>query len=490
MTTIPVVRYVPLRLAVAALVSISLLIPFALPLLKVDFPLKALVVPPASEHTDLNGGQAQSRPSGVPDSIVLAESNASSSASDVAGGASHSGGVSNAGAGKEALAFAPTANISEADPSKAGSASLATPFGLVDLAALIKPERDVIRGKWIKEPEYWLVQNTDPNQYNPGAAVRIPYMPSGGYTLKLRARRMRSGGGVEVPVLYGGKRFGLYLAGGWSGSRTAGIRPEIKSDANFFPTSDWHDVTVSVGPDGIVCEGDGGAHIAWRGDYASIEGESQDIPGAEGLYLKVWEAYDLKSILLIPSGTPSAGRSGRHGELTLAGRWEWRVNGAYKETIEFLDNGTVGGRQDGRWSSVSPSERRYEISWGAIKDTLVLSEDGDSAKGTNNKGDLIEGIRKQDSRASSWATIARPSLAQRLKGTKWINTNNARFEWNADDGALLHNGVQRQWRQIASDRVEVVYSEDHKDILIFDDALQTFDQVVRGVRIEFTGKRQ
>jgi len=79
-------------------------------------------------------------------------------------------------------------------------------------------------------------------------------------------------------------------------------------------------------------------------------------------------------------------------------------------------------------------------------------------------------------------------LADRLKGTKWINTNNVTFEWT-NDGRLLHRGNERQWKPSGDDRVEVVFGKEHVDVIVFDESLKSFKQLIKGGPSSFQGRR-
>ncbi len=79
-------------------------------------------------------------------------------------------------------------------------------------------------------------------------------------------------------------------------------------------------------------------------------------------------------------------------------------------------------------------------------------------------------------------------LADRLKGSRWTNSNKSVFEWTTD-GRLLHNNKERQWRVLDDSRVEITFDPMHKDIIQFDDALTRFTQKIRGGPDTFEGKR-
>jgi hypothetical protein len=82
---------------------------------------------------------------------------------------------------------------------------------------------------------------------------------------------------------------------------------------------------------------------------------------------------------------------------------------------------------------------------------------------------------------------SRTSLANRLKGTRWVNTNKATFEW-MPDGRLLHNSNERQWRVLDENRVEITFEPTKKVTLIFDKDLAHFDQPL-GDGKKFEGRR-
>jgi hypothetical protein len=79
------------------------------------------------------------------------------------------------------------------------------------------------------------------------------------------------------------------------------------------------------------------------------------------------------------------------------------------------------------------------------------------------------------------------NLTNRLKGTKWVNTNKATFEWTPD-GRLLHNNKERQWRVLDENRVEITFDPSKKATLIFDKYLTRFDQPL-GDGKKFEGRR-
>lgn len=80
------------------------------------------------------------------------------------------------------------------------------------------------------------------------------------------------------------------------------------------------------------------------------------------------------------------------------------------------------------------------------------------------------------------------SLKQKLAGTKWINSNNVSFEWTTD-GRFLHKGVERQWKVVGGNRVQIIFGPKHVDTLVFNDSLTQFRQVIKGGRNSFQGRR-
>lgn len=164
--------------------------------------------------------------------------------------------------------------------------------GTVDLLPLIDPPKHTFRGLWKKTNSVLSVVSPSGVNEPAGAALHIDYRPRGAYKLTLRARRNRNGG-LIVPIVFSGRQFGAYLSGGWSGSKIPEARPMIEYPLDFFPTNNWHTVTLDVGPDRILCVGDSGAKLEWEADYASVEGRPADMPDPLSLYLKAWGEYEI-----------------------------------------------------------------------------------------------------------------------------------------------------------------------------------------------------
>jgi hypothetical protein len=71
------------------------------------------------------------------------------------------------------------------------------------------------------------------------------------------------------------------------------------------------------------------------------------------------------------------------------------------------------------------------------------------------------------------------SLTTKLAGSKWMNSNNVSFEWT-NDGRLLHNGVDRNWRALDERRGQITFGPNHVDTLVFNDSFTEFTQLIRG----------
>jgi len=78
-------------------------------------------------------------------------------------------------------------------------------------------------------------------------------------------------------------------------------------------------------------------------------------------------------------------------------------------------------------------------------------------------------------------------LKTALAGTKWMNSANVSFEWTTD-GKFLHRGIEREWRVLDENRVQIVFKPNHKDTLVFDASLSSFKQLIRGGPSSFQGK--
>lgn len=86
------------------------------------------------------------------------------------------------------------------------------------------------------------------------------------------------------------------------------------------------------------------------------------------------------------------------------------------------------------------------------------------------------------------ATAEEEELSQRPKGRQWVNTNKATFEWTAD-GRFLHNGVEREWKVLDGQRVQVIFGPNHKDTREFNADFTRFKQLIRGGPDFFDGRQ-
>jgi serine/threonine protein kinase len=193
----------------------------------------------------------------------------------------------------------PVVMAPEPEPSHSRPAEAINPNEL-NLLSLIDLPAHTIRGQWKDEDGILKVKGRNAAGLIE-AAIQIPYQPKGPYKLIIRARR-REYGGIIAPVVFAGRQFGVYLAGGWKGSKIPNTVPETTAAANFFPSTDWHVVTLHVDSNGVRCEGDSGASIEWHQGYETIEGRPFDIPDARGLYLKVYDDYDIDSLTIEETG--------------------------------------------------------------------------------------------------------------------------------------------------------------------------------------------
>lgn len=67
------------------------------------------------------------------------------------------------------------------------------------------------------------------------------------------------------------------------------------------------------------------------------------------------------------------------------------------------------------------------------------------------------------------------SLAERLRGTKWINTNGVTFEWDETD-TFRHNGKPMKCEVLDDTRIRIDFGKNHIDTFVFDKGLKRFDQ--------------
>jgi hypothetical protein len=102
----------------------------------------------------------------------------------------------------------------------------------------------------------------------------------------------------------------------------------------------------------------------------------------------------------------------------IIGKYDWFVDGSSHRGITHIayegyiidiyesDNPrSAGARVAGFWKLLDKQKRQYLLHWkdpwNEFTDTLVLSEDGNYLKGTNDSGRVIEGKRVRPAKASS-----------------------------------------------------------------------------------------
>ena len=82
--------------------------------------------------------------------------------------------------------------------------------------------------------------------------------------------------------------------------RTQSLRLKLKRA--FFQSKDWHTVTIGVDTNGVRCDGDRGARLVWNQGYGTVQGRPYDIPDATGLYLKVYEQFEIDRLEIVETG--------------------------------------------------------------------------------------------------------------------------------------------------------------------------------------------
>jgi hypothetical protein len=115
----------------------------------------------------------------------------------------------------------------------------------------------------------------------------------------------------------------------------------------------------------------------------------------------------------------------------IIGKYDWLVNGSsHRGTTHIAYEGYIidvyesdnlrsaGARVAGFWKVLDKEKRKYLLHWkdpwNEFKDVLVLSEDGNYLKGTNDIGSVIEGKRVLSSTAPSTGP-AQESATEREK---------------------------------------------------------------------------
>lgn len=103
-------------------------------------------------------------------------------------------------------------------------------------------------------------------------------------------------------VVFAGRQFGVFLAAGYEERKVPNTVPEVRVKANFFQSKDWHTVTIEVDANGVRCDGDRGARLVWNQVYGTVQGRPYDIPDATGLYLKVYEQFEIDKLEIVETG--------------------------------------------------------------------------------------------------------------------------------------------------------------------------------------------
>lgn len=171
-------------------------------------------------------------------------------------------------------------------------------MGEIDLLARVDLTQHVVSGEW--KLDGGVLRARSPKNGRE-AAITLPYRPSGSYRLTVVASREKFGG-IIVPIVFDGKQFGAYLSGGWKGSFIPEIGERTRKEVDFFPTLDQTTITCTVDKIGAVIESSAGARLETKESNYIVKGRPFDIPDERSLYLKVWEAYNIHSIWLLPLG--------------------------------------------------------------------------------------------------------------------------------------------------------------------------------------------
>ncbi len=96
-----------------------------------------------------------------------------------------------------------------------------------------------------------------------------------------------------------------------------------------------------------------------------------------------------------------------------------------------------------------------------------------------------------DHKSDPGPTVGRETLQERLRGTRWRNTNGVVFYWDAK-GTLYRNGAQIEYEVVDDMRLRIRYGDNHSDTFAFDKDLQQFEQFSTsrpGKKPLFSGKR-
>jgi hypothetical protein len=137
----------------------------------------------------------------------------------------------------------------------------------------------------------------------------------------------------------------------------------------------------------------------------------------------------------------------------IIGKYDWLVNGsshrgtthiAYEgyiiDVYESENPRSAGARVAGVWKVLDEEKRQYLLhwknSWNEFKDVLVLSEDGNYLKGTNDVGSLIEGKRV----LSSTAPSAGPAQESATKRERLLRSHRSPFGFKTEGSSHSFRG--------------------------------------------------
>lgn len=127
---------------------------------------------------------------------------------------------------------------------------------------------------------------------------------------------------------------------------------------------------------------------------------------------------------------------------------------------------------------------------GAIDTAKLRSGDlAPERKGDEGESELRRHNSSTSETDSGALTESESGIRHKLAGSRWVNSNNATFEWKMD-GRLIHNGVDRTWEVIDSHRGRIIFAKDHIGILEFNEDFTQFKQLIRGGPASFQGRRE
>lgn len=163
-----------------------------------------------------------------------------------------------------------------------------------------------------------------------------------------------------------------------------------------------------------------------------------------------WLTIDTDTANTSPTPTQSGTVAPSQAASTIAGSWNW-VSG---QTLVVHADGAVEVYQgntkinDGRWEILDGNRYRITHRNGGWVDTVILSADGRSLEGTNNRGDRLQGTRGTSSRkppqvtagtiAGTWNWVAGQTLVVHPGGTFDVYQDNSKINdgrWELLDGS-------------------------------------------------------